>query len=390
MQLTTIQVPIYKEDNGSDKDYNDDEIPQFNPLHSPGTMAIIILLYMVTCIMGIFGNGLICLVIIRRPKMRTVINLFIFNLALSDLVLCSFGAPLTLVSMLSKLWPLGLVPCRIYSMITACMVFVSSLTFTAVAIDRFCLVVYPFLRPITRTACVVAILIIWLIAIALTLPIAMQSYVFDLSEIYDTLNETTLVCTEYWDDVDSRRKYTIALFVVQFAYPLFLVTVAHASIAIKLKRNVKPGARSRDNDIQENRRRRRLNRMLSAVVTVFAVCWLPFNVVSLIQELGEDEPPSPIVFAVVYLLAVSSTWLNPVFYAWLNDNFRKEFHRMMPFVPCLKETRNVGCVKPTQPGASTTNFLIDRRSQTSMATYLQPTSIEKSSSGKSGEHDTSM
>lgn len=364
-------------DNGSaDEDSSVDEMT-FNPLVQPGVMFIVILLYTVTCLMGLFGNGLICLVVIRRPKMRTVINLFIFNLALSDLVLCSFGAPLTLVSMLSTSWTLGLIPCRIHSMITACMVFVSSLTFTAVAIDRFCLVVYPFLRPITRTTCIAAIVIIWIIAVGLTLPIAMQSFVIDLAEVFN-LTESTLVCTEIWDSIDNRKKYTIALFVVQFAYPLFLVSIAHASIAIKLKRNVKPGARSRDNDALENRRRRRTNRMLSAVVTVFAVSWLPFNVVSLIQELGEGDPPSHVVHAAVYLLAVSSTWLNPLLYAWLNDNFRKEFHRMMPCIPCLRETRNVGCVKPTQPGASTTNFMIDKRSQPSMATYLQPTSVEKS------------
>ena len=223
----------------------------------------------------------------------------------------------------------------------------------------------------------------------MTLPIALQSYIIDLAEIYNTTTHT-IVCIEIWDYTENRKKYTIALFVVQFAYPLLLVSIAHASIAIKLMRNVKPGARSRDNDAMENRRRRRTNRMLSAVVTVFAVSWLPFNVVSLIQELGEGDTPSHFTGAAVYLLAVSSTWLNPLLYAWLNDNFRKEFHRMMPCIPCLKETRNVGCVKPSQPGASTTNFMIDKRSQPSMATYLQPTSVEKSSSGKSGEHDTTM
>ncbi|XP_071793490.1 neuropeptide F receptor-like [Asterias amurensis] len=386
MQMTTMSTMMKENESDEGSIYND--LPT-NPLVEPGTMSIVIILYTVTCLMGMFGNGLICLVVIRRPKMRTVINLFICNLALSDLVLCSFGAPLTLVAMLSSSWTLGLAPCRIYSMITACMVFVSSLTFTAVAIDRFCLVVYPFLRPIDKVKCIVAIVIIWIIAIAMTLPIALQSYIIDLAEIYNTTTHT-IVCIEIWDYLENRKKYTIALFVVQFAYPLLLVSIAHASIAIKLMRNVKPGARSRDNDAMENRRRRRTNRMLSAVVTVFAVSWLPFNVVSLIQELGEGDPPSHFTGAAVYLLAVSSTWLNPLLYAWLNDNFRKEFHRMMPCIPCLKETRNVGCVKPSQPGASTTNFMIDKRSQPSMATYLQPTSVEKSSSGKSGEHDTTM
>ncbi|XP_038071217.1 prolactin-releasing peptide receptor-like [Patiria miniata] len=360
-----------------------------NSLHSPGARAIIIICFAVTCLMGIFGNGLICLVLIRRPKMRTVINLFIGNLALSDLVLCSFGAPLSLSSWLTPQWLLGLALCRIYSMITGCMVFVSSLTFTAVAIDRFCLVVYPFLRPITRRTCFISIAIIWVVSIGMILPIGLQTYVIDFSVVDN--NTEGIYCMELWDDLDGRRKYSIAIFVLQFVYPLLLVTVAHTSIAIKLKRNVKPGARRRENDAQENKRRSRTNRMLSAVVTVFAVCWLPFCVFSLVAELYVGSLAlDPIVFVVVYLLAISSTWLNPMLYAWLNDNFRKEFHRLMPCVPCLRETRNVGCVKVNTPGASTTNFAQDRRPQSSMATYLQPSSVEKSSSGKSGTHDTSM
>ncbi|XP_022101544.1 prolactin-releasing peptide receptor-like [Acanthaster planci] len=381
-----------------DNDSTNDEIAdrswsdygEYNPLHGAEGRAIVILCFSVTCLLGICGNGMICVVLIQRPKMRTVINLFIGNLALSDLVLCSFGAPLMLSSILIPEWLLGLVLCRVFSMITGCMVFVSSLTFTAVAIDRFCLVVYPFIRPITRSTCIISIVVIWIASIGMTLPIGVHADVIDFSYLPNG-SYTGIYCMENWPDVDDRKRYSIVIFLLEFIFPLLLVTAAHMSIAIKLKRNVKPGARRRENDPQENQRRRRTNRMLSAVVAVFAICWFPFCVYAVLGELNlGTDLLDPIVFVVFYFLAISSTWLNPMLYAWLNDNFRKEFHRLLPCLPCLGETRNVGCVKAEKPGASTTNFLHDRRPQSSMATYLQPSSVEKSSSGKSGTHDTSM
>ena len=50
------------------------------------------------CVVGCAGNCLVLATILRSPDMRTARNVFIGNLAVSDLCLCVVTMPLTLVS----------------------------------------------------------------------------------------------------------------------------------------------------------------------------------------------------------------------------------------------------------------------------------------------------
>ncbi len=350
-----------------------------NPLYSFGPQVIIGLSFAILALFGVLGNTLVCVVVVKRPKMRTVINLFICNLATSDLLLCIIGVPLALFAALRPSWILGLAMCRISNMLTGCMVFVSSLTLTTIAVDRFCLVVYPFMKPIDKVKCLIAVVVIWVVSVAFSIPLGLKAYVFDFRKL---LPNGQITCMEYWEDVKSRKNYAVALFLIQFCYPLVLVSIAHASIAIKLARTTKPGMRRAESDHRENKKRQRMNKMLSSVVVVFAICWTPFNVYTLLKEYNWEHPQEHIISITVYFLAVSSAAINPVLYAWLNDNFRKEFQKMLPFIPCFKES------KPRHPqpkssggGGTASNVIsrtVDKRSQPSLGTYLQPTSAESS------------
>ena len=53
------------------------------------------LLYSSILILGLFGNVLVCYVVCRNKAMQTVTNLFITNLALSDILLCILAVPFT-------------------------------------------------------------------------------------------------------------------------------------------------------------------------------------------------------------------------------------------------------------------------------------------------------
>lgn len=53
----------------------------------------------------VVGNGLVCLVLIKNHHMRSVTNLFILNLAISDLLVGIFFVPTTLIdSLISGQW----------------------------------------------------------------------------------------------------------------------------------------------------------------------------------------------------------------------------------------------------------------------------------------------
>lgn len=338
----------------------------------PVSKILLIGLVLLLSVLGIFGNVLVVIVVARRPKMRTVINWFICNLSLTDLLYCTIGIPVTVTSLFAQNWPLGIIFCGIAQMITSCLVLVSSLTLTAIAVDRFCLVVYPFLKPVNRNRCFAIIVVIWIFCIGLTLPAALTANIRDISHLvfYDRH-----ICVSSMQEKVATRYFT-AIFTIQFCYPMILVTIAHVSIAWKLKTNVKPGVRRKDTEQRENSRRQRMNRMLSAVVIVFASCWLPLNLYEILFEYRIISPQDLCITPfVLFLPSVCSTFLNPLLYAWLNDNFRKEFYKLLPFLTVLGESSFKTSAGPTGSHASGafSNF---KRPRTTLGSYLQPTTAE--------------
>ena len=70
----------------------------------PLVYNLLVALYACMIIVGATGNLLVILVVIRNRAMRTARNVFIVNLAVSDLMLCLITMPLTLVEILYMTW----------------------------------------------------------------------------------------------------------------------------------------------------------------------------------------------------------------------------------------------------------------------------------------------
>lgn len=65
--------------------------------HSLYVAASYILAYFFIFLLCMVGNILVCLIVLENHRMRTVTNLFILNLAISDLLVGIFCIPTTLV-----------------------------------------------------------------------------------------------------------------------------------------------------------------------------------------------------------------------------------------------------------------------------------------------------
>lgn len=110
-----------------------------------------------------------------------------------------------------------------------------------------------------------------------------------------------------------------------------------------LARRSLPG-RTRFREELELCRKKRTNRMLIAMVVIFAICWLPLNIVHMVAEFHRsDLKHYKVLFLSTHVIAMSSTIYNPFLYSWLNDNFRKEFQALVPclfkFCSCFREDR---------------------------------------------------
>ena len=80
--------------------------------------------------------------------------------------------------------------------------------------------------------------------------------------------------------------------------------------------------------------RRRVIRLLIAVVLAFAICVLPSHLYHLYILFGNPDISSSITIhkilpTVVYLILYSNSALNPILYAFLSDNFRKSLKELL-------------------------------------------------------------
>ena len=68
---------------------------------------LMILFYAIMISLGTAGNLLVIYVVARNPGMRTARNVYVVNLAISDLMLCLITMPLTLIEILFLTWQFG-------------------------------------------------------------------------------------------------------------------------------------------------------------------------------------------------------------------------------------------------------------------------------------------
>ncbi|XP_034127363.1 neuropeptide F receptor isoform X2 [Drosophila guanche] len=296
---------------------------------------MLISMYSVLIVFGALGNTLVVIAVVRKPIMRTARNLFILNLAISDLLLCLVTMPLTLVEILTKYWPLGScsILCKIVAMLQALCIFVSTISITAIAFDRYQVIVYPTRDSLQFVGAVTILAGIWLLALLLASP--MFIYKELLSE--DTplllqqigLQEQIRFCIEDWPSSNGRFYYSIFSLCVQYLVPILIVSVAYFGIYNKLKNRitvVTVQAASSQRKVERGRRMKRTNCLLISIAVIFGVSWLPLNFFNLYADMQRSgSGPSSnmlVMYAICHMIGMSSACSNPLLYGWLNDNFR--------------------------------------------------------------------
>lgn len=75
------------------------ELAKYEPeSQKPVVKALLIVAYSVIIIMSLFGNTLVCHVVLKNKRMHSATSLFIVNLAVSDIMITLLNTPFTLVS----------------------------------------------------------------------------------------------------------------------------------------------------------------------------------------------------------------------------------------------------------------------------------------------------
>jgi hypothetical protein len=68
---------------------------------------VFVTLYAIIFVLGVSGNSLVVYVVWSNPSMRSITNVFIANLAASDIMMCLLAVPFTPISGLLSDWIFG-------------------------------------------------------------------------------------------------------------------------------------------------------------------------------------------------------------------------------------------------------------------------------------------
>ncbi|CAL9687965.1 unnamed protein product [Knipowitschia caucasica] len=334
---------------------------------SPILTALLLVWYCVTLVLGLVGNiGLICIISRCREKVN-VTSIFICNLSFSDILVCVFCLPFTVIYTIMDHWVFGEFMCRLVPFIQCVSVTVSVLSLVFIALERHQLIINPSGWKPSISQAYIAVILIWILACSTSSPfLAFQllskepytnvpipksslSRLADLSENYNAsfsykntsahLNSfqyafshghTTLhleACMEHWPSPKQRLAYTTWLLVFQYCGPLLLVLLCYVRVFVRLRQRKDMLDRVRAPENQRVTHSRRINIMLVAVITAFALCWLPLTIFNVLSDWKQEALPvchHNLLFSLCHLLAMSSTCINPIIYGFLNSNFKQE------------------------------------------------------------------
>lgn len=145
-------------------------------ISSSAFKACVYLMYGAVFIVAFLGNALVCYVVNHTPRMKTVTNYFIVNLAVGDILMTVFCVPFSFVSMLIlRYWPFGEVMCKIVNYSQAVSVLVSAYTLLAISIDRYMAIMRPLKPRIDKPAAKLVVACVWIGAMATAAPIFIVS-----------------------------------------------------------------------------------------------------------------------------------------------------------------------------------------------------------------------
>ncbi|CAJ0955329.1 unnamed protein product, partial [Mesorhabditis belari] len=299
--------------------------------------------YGVVGILSLFGNAIVLLMVVCRREMRTATNIFISSVSAADLVITLFSLWATPFSYYQRTWLFGEGMCYFVYMIQGASLMWAPLALAAIAVDRYMLVANPFRKQLSPLNCLLIICSVWAAGFVILSPMMTH-----LSYVEFELPCDKAYCIEYWKPREYRLFYGIFVFLVHSFIPLIIISWCHYRIASILS--------SQNSKLQKNRskstygvaldisRKQRLQKLLLAMVLIFAVSSLPMDVFNVYQDIELihnfrwlSEDVSHMLFYFSHLLAMAGTLLNPLVYAWWNENFRRQIKSIFKELRGIRE-----------------------------------------------------
>ncbi|KAJ7338052.1 hypothetical protein JRQ81_010578 [Phrynocephalus forsythii] len=306
--------------------------------------VVTISLILIICGLGIVGNIMVVLVVLRTKHMRTPTNCYLVSLAVADLmVLVAAGLPNITESIYGS-WVYGYVGCLCITYLQYLGINASSCSITAFTVERYIAICHPikaqFLCTFSRAKKI--IIFVWAFT---SIYCTLWFFLLDLNTV--TYKDTTTVACGY----KVSRSYYSPIYMMDFGIfyvmPMILATVLYGLIARILflnpissesKENSKPrknNSLSVDKTKVANKginsavaSRRQVTKMLAVVVILFALLWMPYRTLVVINSFLSHPFQENWFLLFCRVCIYLNSAINPVIYNLMSQKFRAAFKKL--------------------------------------------------------------
>ncbi|XP_029510682.1 cholecystokinin receptor type A [Oncorhynchus nerka] len=197
-----------------------------------------IFLYSLIFLVSVLGNSLIIAVLVRNRRMRTVTNLFLLSLAASDLMLCLFCMPFTLIPNLMRDFVFGSGICKVAMYFMGISVSVSTFNLVAISLERYSAICNPLTSRTWQTKSHAAKVIsaTWVVSFLFMLPYPISSTLVPFTRVN---NSTGNMCRLVWPSDVIQQSWYVSLLLLLFLVPGIMMMTAYGLISLELYRGIK-------------------------------------------------------------------------------------------------------------------------------------------------------
>ena len=288
-----------------------------------------------TFILALIGNVVVVYIVFTVNHMRSSTNTLIANMAIADLLM-TIAIPYTVKwYFLWNRWfgtIMGDILCKFFHSALVGSIVASVLSLVAISLDRSFAILFPMKTIMTRNVVRFAITMVWLCTLAFWVPAIMVSknQRVEGTEIW--------ICDDVWETM-SEHTFATLLFLIGYAIPLVIIAVFYCLAGLRLWSRQLPGHRNLGSNKKAKSTSRRATAMLITVVIVFALSWLPWQAMEIIDNFNKVllfKLPMELSMVIPWVGYANSA-INPILYVIFSENYRQEFYRVLCRGPSRKD-----------------------------------------------------
>ncbi|XP_074615148.1 melanopsin-B-like [Acropora palmata] len=185
-------------------------------------------------IASVVGNTLLCISFFKNGHLRSVTNVFVLTLAVSDIVMSFTAMPLSEGALVAGEWIFGSTLCHIQGFLVHFLAFVSLQVMALTAINRYYRVTKPDLYKKIFTPGYTGIMIA---AVSLFSFIILATITFGQHSNMFVFHPGKAICVSLYRSIRSSRIYTIFSCIAFVFLPAFIITYCYLKVFVAIRKH---------------------------------------------------------------------------------------------------------------------------------------------------------